>query len=237
VAFATQQAARDAVRALIADGQPSYASRPFGMVRQESLTDQIPPQATATLTQFYVRFSGIALGRNVTVQAVPSSIAAYRDGRTVPDTVANGLVSSDIDQNGSFTLATAPVSALLVTYGWQLFSDGDLDQLIADASSWLFQWVSGGISTIPDQLNHALALYAGGLACSSIARRMRLPDVSAGEVKEALSQVAKGYEQDAKDFLARADKARVDYWTSADQPKQPGAGVVSVKYPSYQPYR
>ena len=238
MAFATQQAARDAVRALIRDGKPSYASGPFGLVRQESLSDLIPAVATPTLTQFYVRWANIPLGKNVTVSAVPSTIAAYRDGLTTPDTVANGGVTADIDQNGNFTLKTPPVSQLLVTYGWQIFADGDIDQLIADSSSWLFQWVdSGGISAIPDQLNHALAMYAAGLACESIGRQLQLPDVTAGEAKEDLSGVAKGYMASAKDFFARADKARVDYWTSADQPKQPAAAVTSVKYPVYQPYR
>lgn len=238
MAFATQQAARDAVRALIRDGQPTYAPQPFGLVRQEQLSDQIPAAATPTLTEFYVRWANVPLGKNVTVTAVPATIAAYRDGRTIPDTIANGGVSADIDQNGNFTLATPPVSALLVTYGWQAFSNGDLDQLIADASSWLFQWVdAGGIGAIPDQLNHALALYAAGLACNALARQLRLPDVSAGEAKEQLSAVAKGYETDAKDFLARADKARADYWTSADQPKQPAAAAVGLRYPNYQPRR
>jgi hypothetical protein len=235
VAFANQQAARDAVRALIRDGKPSYAQAPFGLVRQESLSDQIGTAATPTLTQFYVRWANVPLGKNMTVTAVPSTIAAYRDGLTVPDTVSNGKVTADIDQNGNFTLATAPVSALLVTYGWQIFADGDIDQLIADATSWLFQWST--IGAVPDQLNHALALYASGLACEGIGRQLQLPDVRAGEAAEDLSSVAKGYMASAKDFYARADKARIDYWTSADQPKQPAAGITSLKYPVYQPYR
>lgn len=237
MAFATQQTARDTVRALLRDGQPSYASTAFGLVRQEQLTQQIPAAATPTQTQFYVTFSSVPLGKNVTVQAVPGTIAAYRDGGTTPDTVANGAVTADIDQNGNFTLQTAPVSALLVTYGWQLFADGDIDQLIADSQSWLYQWVDSGLLSLPDALNHALACYSAGLGCRAIARQLRLPDVSAGEARESLSAVAKGYEQDAKDFFARADKARLDYWTSADQPKQPQAATVSVRYPPYQPQR
>lgn len=237
MAFASQQAARDAVRALIRDGQPSYSASPYGLVRQESLSDEIPAAATPTLTEFYVRFQSVPLGKNMTVYAVPATIAAYRDGRTTPDTVNGGGVVSDIDTNGNFVLAAAPVSSLLVTYGWQLFQDGDIDQLISDAQSWLFQWVDAGLGSVPDALNHGLAMYAAGLACEAIGRQLQLPDVSAGEAKEDLSAVAKGYMQSAKDFFARADKARVDYWTSADQPKAPAAAVTSVNYPVYQPKR
>lgn len=233
--FASQQDARDAVRALIRDGQPSYATVPFGQVRQESLTDQIPAQATPTQTEFYVRFSSVPLGKNVTVQAIPATIAAYRDGSGTPDTIGNGRVTQDIDQNGNFILATAPVSQLLVTFGWQIFADGDIDAYLADGMSWLFNW--SGVGAIPDQLNHALALYAAANAVSAIARQLRLPDVTAGEAKEALSDVAKGYEQDAKDYLGRAEQARKDFWTSADQPLQPAAAATAVHYPVYQPKR
>jgi hypothetical protein len=238
MAYGSQQQARDAVRALLRDGKPSYASQPFGLVRQESLSDQIPDQATPAQTMFYVRFQNVPLGKNVTVYAVPVTIAAYRDGSTTPDTVANGKIAQDIDQNGNFVLTTPPAATLTVSYGWQFFSDDDVDQYIADANAWLFQWTdSGGITAIPDQLNHALALYAAGLASQAIARQLRLPDVHAGETSETLSAVAKGYEQDAKDWMARADKARVDYWTSADQPKQPAAGITQLRYPNYQPIR
>jgi hypothetical protein len=236
VAFASAQAARDAVRALIRDGKPSYATVPFGMVRQEQLSDKIPAVATPVLTEFYVRFQSVPLGKNVTVQAVPATIAAYVDAATVPKTLGSG-VASDIDVNGNFILATPPVSSLLVTYGWQLFADADIDALVADANSWLFQWVEGGVSAIPDQLNHALAMYAAGLACEGIARQLQLPDVTAGDAKEDLSDVAKGYAQSAKDFFARADKARIDFWSSADQPLQPAGAVMSLAYPVYQPKR
>jgi hypothetical protein len=212
---------------------PSYATSPYGLVRQESLTDQIP--TSPTLTTFYVRWQNVPLGKNMTVFAVPSTIAAYRDGSTSPDTVGNGKVTADIDQNGNFTLQTAPTSSLLVTYGWQLFQDGDIDQLLDEARSWLFNWST--LDLVPDALNPALCQYAAGLACQSIARQLRFPDVSAGEARETLSAVAKGYEQDAKDFFARAAQGREDYWTSADQPKQPAAAIISVKYPAYQPRR
>lgn len=240
MAFASQAAARDAVRALLRDGQTTtYATNViFNLVRQEALSDEIPAVATPTQTQFYVRFSTVPLGKNVTVYAIPGTIAAYRDGSTSADTVANGNVTQDIDVNGNFILKTAPTASLLVSYGWQIFNDGDIDQYIADANSWLFQWTdSGGIAAIPDQLNHALAMYAAALGAEAIARQLRLPDVTAGEAREALSDVAKGYAQSAKDWFARADKARVDYWTSADQPKQPAAASVSLQYPVYQPKR
>lgn len=238
MAYGSQQAARDAVRALLRDGQPSYSASPFGLVRQESISDQVPAAATPTQTEFYVRFASVPLGKNMTVYAIANTIAAYRDGNTVPDTIGNGRVVQDIDVNGNFILATPPASVLLVTYGWQLFQDGDIDQFIADADSWLFQWVdAGGISAIPDQLNHALALYAAALGCEAIGRQLTLPDVKAGEASEDLSAVAKGYVQSAKDYFKRADKAREDYWTSSDQPKQPAGAITNLKYPVYQPPR
>jgi len=226
---------RDTVRTLIRDGMPSYATVPFGLVRQEQLTDQIAAQATPTQTEFYVRFESVPLGKNVTVQAVPGTIAAYRDGGTVPDTITNGRVTGDIDPNGNFTLSTAPVSSLLVTYGWQIFADGDIDQMLDEARSWLFDWAT--LDVVPDGMNPALTKYAAHLAAASIARAMRLPDVTAGEARETLSAVAKGYEQDAKDFLAGAQQSRKDYWSSADQPLQPQASVTPLSYPAYQPYR
>lgn len=235
MAFVAQQNARDAVRALISDGQPSYATAPFGIVRQESLTQQIPPVATPVETTFMVLWSQIPAGKNATVWAVPETIAAYVDGATVPQTIENDGVTSDLDQNGNFTLATPPTSSLLVSYGWQWFNDGDIDQYIASAISWLYQWPD--VTTIPDPMNDALALRSASLACQSLARRLRLPDVTAGDAKEALSGIAKGYEQDAKDFETRADQARKDYWSSADQPLQPTAAITSVNYPPYQPYR
>lgn len=224
---------RDTVRTLIRDGMPSYATVPYGLVRQESLTDEIG--TGSGVTEFYVRWQNVPLGKNVTVQAVPATIAAYRDGSTSPDTVGNGKVTADIDQNGNFTLQTAPASSLLVTYGWQVFADGDIDQLLDEARSWLFEWAT--LDQVPDGMNPALTQYAAHLACQSIARQMRLPDVTAGEAKEALSAVAKGYEQDAKDYLAKAEQARLSYWTSADQPKQPAAAAVNLRYPVYQPKR
>ena len=226
---------RDTVRTLIRDGMPSYATSPYGLVRQEQLTDEIPATSTPTQTTFYVRFDSVPLGRNITVQAVPGTIAAYRDGSTTPDTIANGKVTQDIDANGNFTLQTAPQSSLLVTYGWQILADGDIDQLLDEARSWLVEFAT--LDVVPDGLNPALTQYAAGLACQSIARMARLPDVTIGDAKEALSAVAKGYEQDAKDHFARAATHRKAYWSSADRPLQPAAGVLSVTYPVYQPRR
>lgn len=235
MAFASQQAARDAVRSLIGDGMPSYATTSYGLVRQEQLSDQIQAQATPTGTVFYVRFRNVPLGKNVTVTAVPGTIAAYVDGNPAPKTIGNGGVTADIDQNGNFTLAVAPISSLQVSYGWQAFTDGDIDQYLDQARSWLWDWQT--LDQIPDAMNPALTQYAAGLACQALARRCRLPDVSAGEAKEALSEVAKGYEQDAKDFIARAAQARKDYWSSADQPLQPAGAAVALRYPQYQPRR
>lgn len=223
---------RDDVRTLIQDGMPSYATVPYGLVRQEQLTDQIG--TGGGITTFYVRWQNVPLGKNVTVQAVPATIAAYVDGGTIPKTFGTG-VTSDIDQNGNFTLSAAPASSLLVTYGWQVFSDGDIDQFLDLARSWLYDFAT--LDLVPDALNPALTKYAAHLACSSIARRMALPDVTAGEAKEALSSVAKQYAASAKQFLSGAEQSRKDYWTSADQPLQPTAAIVSLRYPSYQPKR
>lgn len=231
----TVQGARDAVRTLVRDGMPSTALHPYGIVRQEQLSDQIPAVPTPTQTTFYVRFASVPLGKNVTVQAVPGTIAAYRDGVSIPDTLAGGWVTSDIDFNGGFTLAHPPVSGLLVSYGWQLLADSDLDELVDTARSWLYAWASIGL--IPDGCNPALSQYAAGLACRSIARQCRLAKVGAGDAREDLSDVADGYEKDASDFLKRAETARASYWTSADQPKSPAAAIGNMNYPNYQPRR
>lgn len=226
---------RDTVRALIGDGMPSYATSPEGLVRQESLSDQIQAQATPTGTTFYVRWSNIPLGKNVTVMAVPLTIAAYVDGATIPATIANSGVTSDIDQNGNFTLAVAPVASLLVTYGWQAFSDDGIDELLDNARAWLQGFAT--IEKVPDGLSAALTWQAAALACQKLARKMALPDVAAGEAKEGLSDVAKQYAADAANYFKAAAQARKDFWTTGDQPLQPQAAIVSLNYPAYQPTR
>lgn len=75
------------------------------------------------------------------------------------------------------------------------------------------------------------------MACQKLARQMALPDVTAGEAKEALSDVAKQYAADATSFFKAAAQARKDYWTTGDQPLQPQAAITSLNYPAYQPIR
>jgi hypothetical protein len=226
---------RDTVRTLIRDGQPSYATGPYGLVRQEELSDELDAQATPTQIVFYVRWSTVPLGKNVTITAVPSTIAVYVDGNTVPLTVGNGGVVQDIDFNGNFEISTPPTSRIMVTYGWQIFQDEDLDQILDQARSWVQGFAT--IDAVPDGLAPALTFHAAAVACETISRQMSLPDVTAGEAKESLSGVAKQYAASAKDFFARADKARQDFYTSGDQPLQPQAAVVGLAYPAYQPFR
>jgi hypothetical protein len=225
----------DQVRTLLSDGMPSYATTPYGLVRQEQLTQQIPPSSPSTLMTFIVLYSSVPLGKNDPVQPVPSTIAAYIDGSTIPATIANSGVTSDIDVNGNFTLSTAPQSSLLVTYGWQRFSDGDLYQFLDIARSWLYDYQT--LDQVPDGMVPAITHYAASLAAASLARKLRLPDVTAGDAKETLSETAKGYQADADAFMNKAQQFRKDYWTSADQPLQPAVGIVSVNYPVYQPPR
>lgn len=226
---------RDQVRALIRDGQPSYATVPYGLVRQEGLSDQVMAQATPTGTVFYVRWSSVPLGKNMPVTAVPLSIACYVDSATIPATIGNGGVTSDIDTNGNFTLAHPPTRSLLVSYGWQVFADNDLNQLLEGARSWLQGYPV--ITAVPDGLFSAITYQAAAQACESIGRALNFPDVTAGEAKESLSAVAKGYLQSAKDFYARADKARADFYTTGDEPLRPEATIIGVNYPVWQPFR
>lgn len=225
----------DQVRTLLQDGMPSYATAAYGMVRQEQLTQQIPATSPSTETTFMVLFSQSPLGKNDPVQPVAGTIAAYIDGATSPATVANSGVTSDIDQNGNFTLSTAPQSSLLVSYGYQRWGNGDLYQYIDLGRSWLHDFQS--LDVVPDGMVPALTHYAASLACAALARRLRLPDVTAGDAKETLSTVAKGYQSDADDHMKKAQQFRKDYWTSADEPLQPAAATIAVNYPAYQPYR
>lgn len=225
----------DQVRTAIGDGQPSYATSPFGLVRSESLTQQIPDVVSPTETTFYVLWSSIPLGKNVTVQAIPGTIAAYVDGATIPLTVANSGIVSDVDVNGNFTLNAAPQTSLTVTYGWQIFADADLYQMIDQARQWLINYQT--LETVPDALQAALVQYASYLACTRLARQLALPDVTAGEAKEALSQVAKQYQQMAGEFLASAQNVQKAFYTSGDEPLLPVAVTQVVNYPRYQPFR
>jgi hypothetical protein len=93
------------------------------------------------------------------------------------------------------------------------------------------------ITEVPDGLAAALTWQAAAMACQKLARQMALPDVTAGEAKEALSDVAKQYAADATSFFKAAAQARKDYWTTGDQPLQPQAAITSLNYPAYQPIR
>lgn len=226
----------DQVRTILRDGMPSYASRPYGLVRQEQLTQQIPATSPSTQTTFMVLYGPVPLGKNdSSVQPVPATIAAYIDGSTTPATTSNGGVTADIDMNGNFTLSTAPQSSLLVTYGWQRFADGDLYQYLDIARSWLNDFAT--LDQVPDGMVPALTYHASYQAASAMAQQLALPDVTAGDAKETLSAVAKGYAQNAATWLKAAQQYRKDYWTSADQPLQPNAAITSLRYPVYQPKR
>lgn len=226
---------RDQVRNNIHDGMPSYATIPYGLIRQEQLSDQI---LTQTGNIFYVRWINVPGGKNITYFAVPATIAAYRDGATAPDTIGNGRVTSDIDQNGNFTLQTAPATSLAVSYGYQLVQDGDIDNYLDQARSWVggFQDFTT-LDTVPDGLSPAVVLYACHLACNAIARQFRFPAVKAGDASESLQEVAAGWSTDAQRFLADALSLRKSYWSSADQPQLPAAAIVSMTYPNVQPIR
>jgi hypothetical protein len=148
------QGYRDVVRTLVRDGQPSYATSPYGLVRQEQLSDQIAAAATPTGTEFMVRWANVPLGKNFPYTAVPGTIAAYVDGSPSPQTITNDGVTQDIDSNGNFTLAVAPTAQLLVSYGWQALTDGDLDQLLDNARSWIQGFAT--LDDLPDGMTPAL---------------------------------------------------------------------------------
>lgn len=216
------------VRTLIQDGTDANG-QPYNMTRLEDLSDQVPVAATPTQRQFVVRFQSSPVEEYVSLYAVPGSLIAFIDGAT------SVAPSVDVDQSGRFTLPSAPVAVLLVTYGWQWFSDSDIDAFLSQSLSWLVNFTT--VSEIPDGLVAALTQYAAGQALNALARKATLADASAGDAKMDLSALAKMWAQQAKDFIKNATDARDAFYTGAGANQAPQAQSMSLAIAPYQPRR
>lgn len=231
MAYGTAQA-RDAVRRVIQDGmtQAAATNHAFSIVRLEDLTDQVAAQATPTGKTFQVRFSQVPTEEYVTVYAIPGTLVAFIDGSTTP-----AAPTTDVDQNGTFVVATAPVNSLQVTYAWQYFADDDIDDFLDRARSWLREYSS--IAQVPDGLNPALIEYAAGEAVRALARKVSLADASAGDAKINLSQLTQEYQTQAKQLHAAAQSDRDSYWHRASETLAPAVATLGLGFGNYQPRR
>lgn len=226
----TVQSARNQVRIELRDGLPALDATPvpFELVRLESLQDQI----TATPGHiFQLRFENVPLERFATVNAIPGTLVAFVDGSWAPT-----LPVQDVDQNGNFTLPVAPVSALLVTYGWQFFTDTAIDNYVDQARQWLRQFQS--VSMVPDGLNPALVHYAAGLALSALARQLTLSAQKAGTAEIDLSDITKAYQAQAAALIKLAGAERDAYYSRGSEALDPTAVDVSSVGPhNWSPQR
>jgi hypothetical protein len=218
----------DSVRRLIGDGALAGQAA-YNMVRLEDLSDQIAALATPVGTTFLVRFSQLPTENFVTAYAIAGSLVAYVDGSPSPVTP-----TSDVNANGNFTLAVAPVSQLQVTYAWQYFQDADVADFVDQARGWLAQPTLAGT---PDGLATALVQYAASLALYAMSRRCALADVHAGDAGSQLSQLAAAYSKDAAALYADAIQARDSFYVGAGSRRTPAGAIASIGLDPYQPKR
>jgi len=223
----TIASARNGIRHRIRDGVPSLDTNPvpFNVVRLESLSDQIPASGSETVYQ--VRFEDVPTQRYMNAQVVPGTLVAFVDGAWTPTTP-----SVDVDQNGNFTLASAPTTALLVTYAWQYLSDGEINQFIDEARQWLREFQT--VDTIPDGLTHALISYGASRALYSLQRTAILAPVRAGDSDVDWSKLSASYQKAADQQYAIACKEREQYYSQFPESLDPTA--VDVSAIVLQPY-
>lgn len=216
----TVQTARYQVRHEIRDGMPELDATPvpFEQVRLESLSDQITPGVPQTV--FQTRFQNVPLGQFVTVQAIPDTLVAYIDGSWAPT-----LPSVDVDQNGNFTLPVAPAASLMVSYGWQFFSDTAIDNYVDQARQWLREFAA--VADVPDGLNHALVHYAAYLAMTALSRSVTMGILRAGAAEADLSKFATAYQEQAQQLFKTACFERDAYYSRLPESKDPTAVSVS----------
>lgn len=225
--------ARYGVRQQIRDGLPALDAdpMPFSMVRLESLTDQIGTPATPVLQVFQCRYEGVPTQDFISVQVIPGTLAAYVDGSW---TAAVPL--TDVDQNGNFTLPVPPTTQLLVTYGWQYFSDSAIDSFVDEARQWLREFKT--VDLIPDGLVPALIDYASSKALYALGRAAILAPIKAGDSEVDWSKLAGSYNTAAKAAEATALRERQDYYTQGPEAKDPMAVDVAAPYiERYEPWQ
>jgi hypothetical protein len=217
MASPTVATARNDVRHRLRDGVPVLDASPvpFNTVRLEDCSDQIPtPQpATPTQTVFQVRFDDVPTQRYLNVNACPGTLVAYVDGSWAPTTP-----TKDVDVNGNFTLPVVPLSQL-ITYSWQYFADGEIDQFVDEARSWLREFQT--VTTIPDGLVPALISNAASRALQALARAATLVPVHAGDSDIDWSKLAAAYATQADTQCKRADAERLAFYSQGPEAVDP----------------
>ncbi len=141
----------------------------------------------------------------------------------------------DVDANANFTLPAAPTSSLLVTYGWQFYSDADVDGFVDEAREWLREYTD--VTLVPDGLAPALIPYAGAIALRGLARKCTLADTRAGDAAVNFSALAKAYSADADKLEKEALAARQSYYSRADEALAPAASATGLSIDPFQPRR
>jgi hypothetical protein len=225
----TAATARQAARAIVKDGLSADATPvPYRLARLEDLSDQIAPAATPTQTQFVIRFEQVPTQGLATAYAIAGTLVAYVDGSSTPT-----RPSVDVDQNGGFTLPAAPTKALQVTYGWQYLLDSDVDGYVDRARAWLR---APSVDQLADGLGGALTKYAAALACEALASMLNLATARAGSEEISFSDLAKAYQQQAKQLRAEATQERNDFSQSPER-LSPAVDAAALRIDPYQPRR
>lgn len=225
------QSARYQVRKQIRDGLPELDATPvpFEMVRLESLSDQVTTGVSQTV--FQLRFQNVPLEQFATVNAIPGTLVAFIDNSWVPT-----YPTVDVDQNGNFTLPSSPAQSLLVTYGWQFFSDSDIDNFVDEARQWLREFAT--VALVPDGLNPALIHWAASLALGALARQVTLSAIRGGDADIDLSKLTEAYSKQAADLNTLACSEREAYYSRGSESTDPTVvSVSSVGFRDWSPRR
>jgi hypothetical protein len=174
----------------------------------------------ATFTTFEYR-------RTVAFNVATGVIGVFKNGVNI-----NGFVSSDDTDSGIFTLSASGIpsnvsrDSLTATYYYQWFSDADLDQFLANASTWL------GFSTtyinIPDGLNASCLRFAAQEAYEAAAAKystrisevFQLEDAPSEDILKSIA----AFKDMADNFLQKAVTMRDDFYKRQGQPLAPNFG-------------
>lgn len=222
---ATIAGARNAVRHRIRDGVPVLDASPvpFNMVRLEDLSDQIPTPQPATPTQrvFQCRYADVPTQQYMNCQVTPGTLVAFVDGSWAPT-----VPTLDVDQNGNFTLPVVPLQQLLITYAWQYLADGEIDQFVDEARSWLREFQS--VAMVPDGLVPALVSYASFRALTALTRSANLAHVRAGDSDVDWSALSKQYLAEATAACKTATDERTVYYSQGPEALDPTAVDISA---------
>lgn len=225
----TLLSARYAVRHRIRDGIPMLDAdpTPFNMVRLENCADQIGQPATPA-TMFQVRFNDVPTQRFINANVCPGTLVAYVDGASTPT-----YPTQDVDINGNFVLPVPPLTSLFITYAWQYFSDGEIDQFVDESRQWLREFSQ--VSLIPDGLVPALVSYASSRALTALATSAsRLANQKRGDESVDWGTLQKQFQAEAGQNCSQANAERTAYYTQGPEALDPT--VVVVSSPPIGPY-